>query len=524
MAEAAGVRARGWGWRHATRRDFAIRGLDLDIEPGEHVMLLGASGAGKSTLMAGMAGLLGGSEEGEQAGELTIDGLEPAKARGRVGLVLQDPDSQVILERVGDDAAFGCENLGVPREEIWARVRSSLDLVGLGDLDLDRSTRHLSGGQRQRLALAGVLAMRPGLLLLDEPTANLDPEGVREVHDAVAQVLERTGQTMVVVEHHIDVWLDLIDRVVVIGPASGDTHVSAVLADGAPDEVFRSMGGRLAAGGAWVPGRVIPDFARKGSGDAAASRDGARETMRNASPAVLESGGDLCAPRSADGPALFCEGLSFGRSKALGSHLDLGFMPGEVTALMGPNGAGKSTLALTLAGLLEPLDGHVRVAPWIAQGVHGDEPNRWKSRELLGRVGMVFQEPEHQFAASRVVDEVAIGPKSMGKSAEEAQEIARTMLERMNLSRFAEANPYTLSGGEKRRLSVASMLAASPRIVIMDEPTFGQDFTTWTEMVRLIAGVRDQGVAVIVVTHDDALVDALGARRLVFDFAKEDAA
>lgn len=510
MVEAAGVRARGWGWRHATRRDFAIRGLDLDIAPGEHVMMLGASGAGKSTLMAGMAGLLGGSEEGEQAGELTIDGLEPVKARGRVGLVLQDPDSQVILERVGDDAAFGCENLGVPREEIWTRVRSSLDLVGLSDLDLGRSTRHLSGGQRQRLALAGVLAMQPGLLLLDEPTANLDPQGVREVHDAVAQVLERTGQTMVVVEHHIDVWLDLIDRVVVIGPADGDAHVSAVLADGAPDEVFRSMGGRLAAGGAWVPGRVIPDFTRKDSG-----KEGEEAALPADSPDV---------PSVGDGPALICEDLSFGRSKALGSHLDLGFMPGEVTALMGPNGAGKSTLALTLAGLLEPLAGHVRVAPWIAQGAHGDEPNLWKSRELLGRVGMVFQEPEHQFAASRVVDEVAIGPKSMGKSVGEAQDIAQAMLERMNLSRFAEANPYTLSGGEKRRLSVASMLAASPRIVIMDEPTFGQDFTTWTEMVRLIAGVRDQGVAVIIVTHDDALVSALGARRLVFDFAKEDAA
>ena len=147
----AAVQARGWGWRHATRKDFALRAVDFDIHPGERVLLLGASGAGKSTLMAGLAGVLGGDEEGDQEGSLLIDGAEAREARGRVGLVLQDPDSQIILERLGDDAAFGCENLNVQREATWQRVHESLDLVGLGDLDLNRSTQHLSGGQRQRL-------------------------------------------------------------------------------------------------------------------------------------------------------------------------------------------------------------------------------------------------------------------------------------------------------------------------------------------------------------------------------------
>ena len=172
----------------AARHAQAISRCVPSISPSGQVNVcfcLGASGAGKSTMMAGLAGVLGGDEEGEQEGSLTIDGVDAREARGRVGLVLQDPDSQIILERLGDDAAFGCENLNVPREEIWQRVRESLDMVGLGGLELGRSTRHLSGGQRQRLALAGVLAMKPGLLLLDEPTANLDPEGVVEVHDAV---------------------------------------------------------------------------------------------------------------------------------------------------------------------------------------------------------------------------------------------------------------------------------------------------------------------------------------------------
>lgn len=481
---AAGVVARDWGWRHASRKDFALRHVDFTIQPGERVLLLGASGAGKSTLMSGLAGVLGGDDEGELEGELLIDGVDARQARGRSGLVLQDPDAQTILERVGDDTAFGCENLNLPKDEIWSRVRSSLDIVGLGYMKLDRSTRRLSGGQRQRLALAGVLAMHPGLLLLDEPTANLDPEGVKEVHDAVRHVLEQTRETLVVVEHHIDVWLDLVDRVIVLGKPEADSHVSGVIADGTPEEVFGSMASVLAKGGAWVPGRTIESH----------------------TPESSQSSGDV---------VLRTEDLSFGRDFALGEHVNLVFHAGEITALTGKNGVGKSTLALTLAGLLKPISGRVSMDETMVPARRENDVFTWKSRDLLGRIGMVFQEPEHQFVASSVRDEAAVGPKSMGKSEEESYAIADNMLERMNLARFAQANPFTLSGGEKRRLSVASMLAAAPKVLVMDEPTFGQDFTTWTEMVKLIAGARDAGCSVIMVTHDEPLIEALGACRIL---------
>ena len=481
---AAGVVARDWGWRHASRKDFALRHVDFTIQPGERVLLLGASGAGKSTLMSGLAGVLGGDDEGELEGELLIDGVDARQARGRSGLVLQDPDAQTILERVGDDTAFGCENLNLPKDEIWSRVRSSLDIVGLGYMKLDRSTRRLSGGQRQRLALAGVLAMHPGLLLLDEPTANLDPEGVKEVHDAVRHVLEQTRETLVVVEHHIDVWLDLVDRVIVLGKPEADSHVSGVIADGTPEEVFGSMASVLAKGGAWVPGRTIESH----------------------TPESSQSSGDV---------VLRTEDLSFGRDFALGEHVNFVFHAGEITALTGKNGVGKSTLALTLAGLLKPISGRVSMDETMVPARRENDVFTWKSRYLLGRIGMVFQEPEHQFVASSVRDEAAVGPKSMGKSEEESYAIADNMLERMNLARFAQANPFTLSGGEKRRLSVASMLAAAPKVLVMDEPTFGQDFTTWTEMVKLIAGARDAGCSVIMVTHDEPLIEPLGARRVL---------
>ena len=328
--------------------------------------------------------------------------------------------------------------------------------------------------------------MHPGLLLLDEPTANLDPDGVKEVHDAVRHVLEQPHETLVVVEHHIDVWLDLVDRVIVLGKPEADSNVGGVIADGTPDEVFGHMGQVLADGGAWVPGRTIESHAPK------------PEQIRQPQDVVL-----------------YTRDLSFGYDFPLGEHIDLEFHSGEVTALTGRNGVGKSTLGLTLAGLLKPIAGRVCMADNLVPLHRENNVITWKSRDLLGRIGMVFQEPEHQFAASTVRDEVAIGPKSMGKTDEEAYSIADRLLERLNLSRFAKANPFTLSGGEKRRLSVASMLAAAPKVLVMDEPTFGQDFTTWTSMVQLIAGARDQGCAVIMITHDEPLIEALGARRIL---------
>ena len=216
----AGVVARGWGWRHNGRLRWAVRNLELRIEPGERVLLLGASGAGKSTLIHALAGVLGDDDDGEHEGQLLVDGAPPRASRGRAGLVLQDPDSQVILSTVGNDVAFGCENLGLERDEIWRRVHESLNAVGLG-LPLDHPTSALSGGQKQRLALAGVLAMHPGLLLLDEPTANLDPSGVAEVRDAVQRVLNRTSATLVVIEHRVDVWLPVVDRVIVLSANGG---------------------------------------------------------------------------------------------------------------------------------------------------------------------------------------------------------------------------------------------------------------------------------------------------------------
>ena len=497
LGEGAGARvcARDWGWRHAGRKNAALSGVDLDIAPGERVLVLGPSGSGKSTLMGGLAGLLGGAEEGEATGTLTVDGVAPAEARGRVGLLMQDPEAQVVLARVGDDVAFGMENLGVPREEIWPRVEESLAAVGLS-VPLDHSTTELSGGQKQRLALASILAMGPGLLLLDEPTANLDPSGVAEVRAAVETVVERTGATMVVVEHRVDVWASLVDRVIVV--ADG-----AIVADGPLDEVLTQQGDALRERGIWLPGDDVAAEVGPAPEVTPASSAGAEESAESAGSA--ENGARTAAPiaRVAD--------LTIGYDKAapVRSGIDLTIERGVSTCIVGANGAGKSTFALTLAGLLPPISGTVEVE--TSDGTAGD-PHEWSSKQLLGRMSMVFQEPEYQFLASTVAEELAIGPRAAGMTDEEIAPLVDEHLEALGLTTLARANPMTLSGGEKRRLSVATALISAPELLILDEPTFGQDRGTWLGLVRLLRAALARGVTLVSITHDPAFVAAMGQR------------
>ncbi|AOX46178.1 ABC transporter ATP-binding protein [Microbacterium sp. BH-3-3-3] len=476
MTGPARVDVEGWGWRYAGRKLPATRDVDLIVETGERVLLLGASGAGKSTLLAGLAGLLGGSDEGERTGRILVDGAAPESQRGRIGLVLQDPEAGIVLSKVGDDVAFGCENLGLPAAEIPARVAEAVASVGL-DVPLDRPTKALSGGQKQRLALAGVLAMRPGLLLLDEPTANLDPDGVAEVRRAVEHITRSDGTTVVLIEHRTAVWADLMTRVVVLAPGGG------VLADGPPARVFADHGDALAAAGVWVPGRPV-DL-------------------------------PVLAPIETPDAVLSAAALSIGREKrtVVASGLDVVVPRGAGTVVTGPNGAGKSTLALTLAGLLPELSGEVVAAESLAaRGVR--RPSRWRSTELLTRIGTVFQEPEHQFLAATLRDELAVGPKALRMSAAQVDAIVDELLERLDLASLALANPFTLSGGQKRRLSVATVLAASPEVIVLDEPTFGQDRRGWSELVGLLQREIARGRTVVAVTHDADVVRHLGQHRI----------
>ncbi len=420
------IKLDGFGWRHAGRRAWAVRGVDLRIERGERVLLLGPSGAGKSTLLHAMAGLLP-ADSGESAGSLSVD--------GRAGIVFQDPQSQLVMTRADDEVAFGLENLGVPRERMWPRVAEVLTQVGFR-YGLDRPTERLSGGEQQRLVLAGTLAPQPDVLLLDEPTANLDPAGAQIVRD----VLKDVDTTLVLIEHRLAEVLPLVDRVVVL-------TAEGIRADGPPSLLDGPLGDELAREGVWVPGRPLERLPASHMGEP-----------------VLETNG------------IKARGLSFP---------DLSLRRGEVVALTGPNGSGKSTLALVCGGLLKPEAGSVSTR----QGM-----------------GFVFQNPEHQFVTNSVRQELELGGTPPQRVAE--------LLERLRLSHLDRANPFTLSGGEARRLSVATAIAKAPKLLILDEPTFGQDRRTWTELVELLAHLRQEGTGILAATHDADVVAVLADREV----------
>lgn len=474
------LQAIDWGWRHSGREAWAVKGINLSISPGSSVLLLGASGSGKSTLLQGMAGLLS-EEEGESAGAFYLAGSPTSSptARALVGMVQQDPDSQIVMEKIGDEVAFGCENMGLPRAQIWQRVSEALTLVGL-DLPLDHPTKALSGGEKQRLALAASLAMRPKLLLLDEPTANLDSNGVRLVHEAVARVADQTDTSLVIVEHRVQTWLDIVDRAIVLGGGE-------VIADGPPEQTLASQEEVLLDAGIWVPGHRLPVLPVEQMSPS---------TPQAATP-ILDAV-DLTVGHGADCPAL--------------SGVNLQFRKGESTCIVGANGVGKTTLALTLAGLLAPLKGKVIYCP------NGQSPTTWPSEELLGRIAMVFQEPSYQFLTSTVQEELAFGLR--GVSDIERRTRVDDFLERLRLKPLARAHPLSLSGGEKRRLSVASALIAEPEILILDEPTFGQDRNTWIGLVEILQELIANGTTVVSITHDHEFSRAIAQRIINLDEEK----
>ncbi|WP_193072218.1 ABC transporter ATP-binding protein [Brevibacterium sp. FME37] len=477
------IRAQGFSWRHADRDEPAVGPLDLRIDAGEKVLLLGPSGAGKTTLLHAIAGVLP-AESGEATGQLRIGDRPPDPRRGDAGLVLQDPDSQVIFSRAGDDVAFGMENLGLPADVIEDRISTSLAALGL-DLPHDHPTAALSGGQKQRLALAGIHAMAPQVIILDEPTANIDPDSAVSVRDAVLGTQAATSATMIIVEHRVDLWLDHVDTVIVLGP-------DGLLTQGPPRLVFGDpeLAEALIECGIWVPGRAGP----------------LRTESRPDGDLVLRTERlDVARPRA---------------KAAAAAGLDLSIRTGEAVGIIGANGAGKSTLALTLAGLIPEFGGEVNALGSLRSGAKHARPFRWPSALLAPRIGMVFQEPEHQFLRSSVAEELALGPRLAGWSAVQVEERVAELLQALGLESLADAHPQGLSGGEKRRLSVAAMMAPRPQLLIVDEPTFGQDALTWAGLVGQFLDVLARGSTVVAISHDHAFLEAIGARRVVLGGAQ----
>lgn len=489
------------GWTPLGRRRPVIDHVDLHIGAGERVLLVGPSGAGKSTLLRAVAGVLDAVETGTLTGKVLVDGSPACAGDGRVGLLVQDPADARVAGTIGRDIAYGPENLGLPRPQIHQRVSEALEAVGL-PYGTNHATTALSGGEAQRLALAGILALDPRVMLLDEPTSMLDEHSARAVHAAVDRTARRSGATLVVVEHRLDGWTDLVDRVVVLG-VDGQ-----VVADGTPEQVLTGRGDELTAAGIWVPGAPPPAPMDLPDELVGPWPDTGRHDWAAAATTPLILARDLRMIRRPP------RGLRIIRKDDASvpalDGVDAQATSGRLTALRGPSGSGKSTLLGVLLGLYPATGGQVTAAETLAAGA-GTDPARWPSRDLARRVGWVPQRAELTITSHQSVrDCLLTTPRALGRldgaDRDRAHRRIDGLLEVLGLLRAAARSPHRLSGGELRRLAVAGALAHGPVLLGADEPTVGQDRITWSAVVGAFTSARRAGCGVLVATHDQLLV------------------
>ena len=473
------------------------------------LLVVGPSGSGKSTLARAVAGLLPTQFSGEWQGSLRLDDVELARDDGAgleadppittaglgAGIVFQDPASQLVMERAGDDVAFGLENLAWPRVTMRPRVTEALAGVGLQGFEDRRSTR-LSGGEQQRLAIGGVLAPGPGVLILDEPTAQLDPAGAAAVFRVLASIRERRAATVLLVEHRAALAWPLADLVLALDDDGRPIDV------GPPKDVLARSSQKLERAGIWLP---VSEADPSGPGPARTKPAKSDTATNGAATSDAAAGRAATSTRVIDSTAVLdVSELRFGYvpGASVLRSVDLTVAPGERVALVGANGSGKTTLLRLALGLLEPVAGAVRLG--------GRDPRRLPPVQLARLAGYVVQDPELGFLGESVREEVEIGLDA--EQVRFAHELAERL--RLPLEQFAERSPYRLSGGEQRRLSIVTGLARRPLLLALDEPTFGQDRRGHEALVAALDELVGDGSAILAATHDERFVRDATDRRV----------
>lgn len=465
------LRVENLTFRYRDRTEAAIRDLSFECRPGELLLIAGASGCGKTTLIRCINGLIPRSYKGELTGRVVLDGQDSkdwplARISQRIGTVLQDPERQILGTIVLNEVAFGLENLGLARNEIIERVDEALRLLKISDLR-DRQTFNLSGGEKQKVALAGVLAMRPSILLLDEPLASLDPASAQGTLEMV-RYLAGEGITVLMVEHRVeDVLRFHPDRVMFL--SEGELRYL-----GAAEGLMSAVNYREVK----LPAPDIVSLARK-----------------DPAPAEIQVLPGAAGPFSGPEALVKFEDVSFGYDSApdVLHDINVEIRRGDVIAVLGPNGAGKTTLVKQAIGLLKPRSGRVVV--------DGRDTREASVAEIASTLGYVFQSPSHMLFAPTVYDELAFGPMNLKHTKDQIEKEVKQAIQIVNLAEREKDPPLALSFGQQKRVSIAAILAMRSRILVMDEPTAGQDYQNYMNFMDAI--VQMPGFeAILFITHD----------------------
>ncbi|MGE5594078.1 MAG: ABC transporter ATP-binding protein [Betaproteobacteria bacterium] len=535
------VQVESLSYKYPKSKAPTLKDITYGIDSPRFVAIMGPTGAGKTTFAMTLNGLVPQLFEGDLSGHVALMGMDTQRFRiqtlvSKVGLVMQDPETQIFGITVREDVAFGPGNMGLPPAEIEARIAESLGAVRLAGYE-GRFTSELSGGEKQRLAIAGVLAMRPQVLVLDEPTSELDPLGRDEIYAAVDRLRRERHLTILAVEHSSEDIAERADEVIVINKGE-------VVWRGRPRDLFCDVpltmrlgirppqvcefgwrlheAGLIDAGDVPLTVREAADLARRILGGrripAAHKASSTRKTSGDdgkapvgpppptSSPDVAHSGPDAA---SASPIAIKVVGLE--HSYGPGTHalrgVDLEIRRGEFVALVGQNGAGKTTLVKHFNNLLKPTKGRVEI--------DGVDTRGETVSSLSRRVGYVFQNPDHQIFCSTVGEEVGYGLRNLGLAPDAARERVREVLSFVGLEDVADRHPFMLGKGERQRVAVASVLVMKPNILVIDEPTTGQDWTGAEQMMHLVRDLHRAGHTIVMITHDMRIVAEYAERVVV---------
>ena len=504
------ISLKNFSFQYRAQKKPTLKEINLDIYPGERVLIAGPSGCGKSTLAGCINGLNPFSNPGECSGELIVDDVDAPKSSifqlsAHVGTVLQDPDGQFIGLTVGEDIAFALENSCMPQDEMHEITRHAAELVGIQD-HLDYAPHELSGGQKQRVSLAGVMVDQVKILLFDEPLANLDPATGKQTIELIDEIQEKTDTTVVIIEHRLeDVLWRNVDRIVLMseGEILADLHPDELLSTRLLEEngireplyltALRYAGVELAPAKkpAHVDSVVIDEADRKKMTDWFWSRPAAEAEKEHE-------------------PLLEVRNLTFGyeRGRQTLRDVSLTIHKGEMVSIVGKNGAGKSTFSKLVCGFETPDSGEI-----LFQGRNLLQEN---IRHRAKHIGYVMQNPNQMISKTMIFDEAALSLRNMGKSEEEIREKVEETLKVCGLFPFRNWPVSALSFGQKKRVTIASVLVQDPELIILDEPTAGQDFRHYTEIMEFLRGLNEKGVTVVMITHDMHLMLEYTPRALVF--------